>query len=325
MLVRPGPWLALAVAIACTSPVLWWNAQHDWASFRFQFARRIASHDAFVPGRTLEWLGAQLGLLSPLIFVLFTAAWFTALRRFRRDAVGRWRFAACFAIPWLAVCVWHGLFTWVNINWPLPAYLSLIPVSIILLRGAGPLWRRRFAAHQRRRLTRGYAAALVAVISIALVFVSSRSARVPRWDAFAPWDRLGAAAEVVEVAFAAETGGEPFIVTQGQYKLASELAFYMREEYAARDWADIVPARVVFGGGLNYVHWQSLENLLGRDAIYIGEDVAPRELAGLQACFREVSAPQEFFSRRRGLGAQQTYSVVRCREFRGVPPGLAEP
>ncbi|MFX6326646.1 glycosyltransferase family 39 protein, partial [Acinetobacter baumannii] len=32
----PYPYLAVLIAIAMFSPVLIWNAQYDWASFRFQ-------------------------------------------------------------------------------------------------------------------------------------------------------------------------------------------------------------------------------------------------------------------------------------------------
>lgn len=88
MLLRPWPWLALAVAAIVSSPVIWWNLQHDWASFRFQFARRVAGHGGLAPARTLEWVGVQFALLSPLVFVLFTAAWWLALRRCQQ--LGTW-------------------------------------------------------------------------------------------------------------------------------------------------------------------------------------------------------------------------------------------
>jgi len=33
---RPGPWLALVIAAVVFSPVVYWNARHGWASFKFQ-------------------------------------------------------------------------------------------------------------------------------------------------------------------------------------------------------------------------------------------------------------------------------------------------
>src|SRR5262252_1237130 len=40
----PYPWLAALIAAIVFSPVLIWNYQHDWASFRFQFVRATATN-----------------------------------------------------------------------------------------------------------------------------------------------------------------------------------------------------------------------------------------------------------------------------------------
>jgi 4-amino-4-deoxy-L-arabinose transferase-like glycosyltransferase len=32
----PWPWLAVLIAFVAISPVLWWNWQHGWISFRYQ-------------------------------------------------------------------------------------------------------------------------------------------------------------------------------------------------------------------------------------------------------------------------------------------------
>ena len=47
----PYPWAAALIAVAVFSPVLIWNAGHDWASFRFQLVRATATHEAFVAHR----------------------------------------------------------------------------------------------------------------------------------------------------------------------------------------------------------------------------------------------------------------------------------
>src|SRR5258707_2394667 len=50
------PWAAALIALIVFSPVLIWNGQHDWASFRFQFVRAVATHD--VSFRTVgEFIG----------------------------------------------------------------------------------------------------------------------------------------------------------------------------------------------------------------------------------------------------------------------------
>ena len=42
LLRRPGPYLAVLIGVAAFVPVLWWNAQHGWASFLFQGGRAVA-------------------------------------------------------------------------------------------------------------------------------------------------------------------------------------------------------------------------------------------------------------------------------------------
>src|ERR1700726_2452622 len=59
----PYPWLALVIALALFSPVLIWNAQHDWATFRFQSVRAMATHELSL--RTVgDFIGLQFGLVG---------------------------------------------------------------------------------------------------------------------------------------------------------------------------------------------------------------------------------------------------------------------
>lgn len=65
---RADPYLAVLVAIACFTPVLAWNAQHDWLSLRWQGARGAAFQ-----GIHLDWLlhniGGQLIEILPWIWL----------------------------------------------------------------------------------------------------------------------------------------------------------------------------------------------------------------------------------------------------------------
>ncbi|MCC6241463.1 MAG: glycosyltransferase family 39 protein [Gemmatimonadaceae bacterium] len=66
-----GPWWASLIATAIFAPVVLWNYLHDWISFRFQLGHGFG---AIAPGnvfsRELELVGGQLGLASPILFVL---------------------------------------------------------------------------------------------------------------------------------------------------------------------------------------------------------------------------------------------------------------
>jgi 4-amino-4-deoxy-L-arabinose transferase-like glycosyltransferase len=53
----PYPWLAALIALVIFSPVLYWNAIHDWASFRFQLDRPLQTQ-----GWSLKFLAEFVGI-----------------------------------------------------------------------------------------------------------------------------------------------------------------------------------------------------------------------------------------------------------------------
>ena len=71
------------------APVLIWNVQHDWASFRFQFVRAVATHELSL--RTVgEFLGLQFGLVGfVLLPVVLSGVTLTAWRGYRTPRAGR--------------------------------------------------------------------------------------------------------------------------------------------------------------------------------------------------------------------------------------------
>ena len=85
----PYPWLAALIAVVVFLPVLIWNAEHDWASFRFQLVRATATHELSL--RTVgEFIGLQFGLVGfVLLPVVLSGVALTAWRGYRRARAGR--------------------------------------------------------------------------------------------------------------------------------------------------------------------------------------------------------------------------------------------
>jgi len=112
------PWLALGIAISIFSPVLYWNAVHDWVSFRFQLDR-----PAQVTGWTVKFLLDFAGERSILIGVVLLpiviggTAMF-ALQGYReRDPIPiLLSTATLFPLGFL---VWHGLSARIGDSWSL--------------------------------------------------------------------------------------------------------------------------------------------------------------------------------------------------------------
>ncbi len=73
---RWEPYAAAVLALAIFSPVILWNAQHDWASFAFQTSRRLAEAPRFALHRLLA---SALVLITPT-GVLAVAVYFGGAR-----------------------------------------------------------------------------------------------------------------------------------------------------------------------------------------------------------------------------------------------------
>ena len=116
-----SPWLYLggAVALAMFSPVILWNADHDWVSFIKQIGRsRI---EDFKPSFIGELIPTQIAFATPLVFVLGAMGLYALLRRDSGALAAR---ALINAIFWTIVVyfIWHSLHARVEANWFAPVY-----------------------------------------------------------------------------------------------------------------------------------------------------------------------------------------------------------
>lgn len=124
-LLTPWPWIAALLAFAIFTPNLLWQSQHHWETFAFQFGRIEAGH--FTLRFLGEFLAAQFGLATPLIFVLMTLG----LWRATRLSSDRLLLAMLVWVS-LAYFLVHALHDRVQGNWP----CFLYPVLAILAADA---------------------------------------------------------------------------------------------------------------------------------------------------------------------------------------------
>ena len=211
-LAEPGPYVACLLATLVFLPVLHWNATHDWISFRFQIQHGLGTPRGSALQRELELFGGQLGLVSPILFVLAATAVWRAARRPVSDAH--------FALAIVALASW-GFFVYsalrrpVEANWPAPSY---VPAVALLAAVASSLTWDRW-------LRRGIvlAAVLVAILYVhALVPILPLPARRDPLARGAGWD--GAARQVD--AARASAPGRAFVGAD-RYQDVSELAFHL--------------------------------------------------------------------------------------------------
>ena len=135
------PWFGGAVALLAFVPVLAWNAGHGWASFLKQGGRSGVWNPADAARFLGELLGSQLGLVTPIVFVLCVIGTGAATRRALRGDPGP-ALLACLILPGAAVFIEHALGDRVQGNWPAILY----PAAAIAAASAVTRWWRAGAA-----------------------------------------------------------------------------------------------------------------------------------------------------------------------------------
>ncbi|MGF1567527.1 MAG: ArnT family glycosyltransferase [Nodosilinea sp.] len=306
-------YLALALVALVLSPILLWNLQHDFFSFRF-YADRTAGGGSF-----------NLNLLQPVVFLALCAlilgpiqSW--CLGRFLRRGAASAKLARPSCYP--AVALWiFGLSTLVFTGlsavsvalyyWNILAYPLLFPLLTeafyrpnalpVKTSSTTPgLIRPRLLA-----ITQGIglfvASALIfhyTVVPItAWVGVDPDSAALYGWNQIAAW----VDAEAADL-------DQPLLLTT-DYRSASALAYSLNN-----------PDVMAISGRLDqFDFWYDSATLAGRDGVLLGESwhpICPTHLA----MFERTDPPQTLEVRRFGQ-VLQTYELVRGYSFKAGPEG----
>jgi 4-amino-4-deoxy-L-arabinose transferase-like glycosyltransferase len=203
---RRGPLVAALVAAVAVAPVLGWNATHHWVSFAFQLQHGLGPKGHSGPfARELSLIGGQLGLVTPILFVLLAIA---VVRGLGRAAPDRVFVPAVVAVGIALFFVYSALRHSVEPNWPAPALLPAIVVWAA--------WRARVGFGWWDRIGIALAGVVLAVIYAQAVkpFLPIRAKADPIARG-AGWDALAHVAT-----------GERWVAAN-RYQDASELAFHL--------------------------------------------------------------------------------------------------
>ncbi len=139
----PYPYLAVLIAALVFSPVLIWNAQHDWASFRFQAVRATTNYD--LSWRTLgDYIGLQFGLVGFVMLpVVLSGLTLTAWRGYRHREPIAILLSTAVLVPFLYF-LWKSLTLRVGDTWPMfmwPIGFAATAINLAMLPREGwPDW-----------------------------------------------------------------------------------------------------------------------------------------------------------------------------------------
>lgn len=136
-LLSPWPYLGAVLALLIFLPNLVWQSQHQWQTFAFQFARTGAGH--FTLRFLGEFLAAQFGMATPLIFLLMAVGLWRGTKLVKEGG-GRLMLAMLVWVG-LGYFIAHSLHDRVQGNWPCFLFPAL---AILAVDGFGQtgIWRK---------------------------------------------------------------------------------------------------------------------------------------------------------------------------------------
>jgi hypothetical protein len=141
---------ALAVALLGLVPIAIWNSQHDWPAVKHLLGHAKlpggdvapSSSSSFTLKYFVEFLGIQLAAVGPALGLMLASRRFTSDPETKPAA----RFLLWLGLPTLALYTVMSVFTSVEGNWAMAAFLSLTSLAAItLVRGLDD-WRSKLAA-----------------------------------------------------------------------------------------------------------------------------------------------------------------------------------
>jgi 4-amino-4-deoxy-L-arabinose transferase-like glycosyltransferase len=266
---RKEPYLAVVIALLLFSPVIYWNATHEWASFIFQSVRRFKSRPSFS-------LPAFIGLL--LFFV--TPVGIVELWKLFKNSAGKSslldlntvRFFQLFTLLPLGFFGFYSLTHSVKFDWIGPGLLSVLPWFAVLIK-------RAWLSEKNKVLTNWFYTAGV-LLCLYAVIISVTTMGVSGWlhqkilAQYFSWKDLAKEFNDVASQVETETSRETLFVPLDSYHIGSELAFYqslfLAQGKVQKNYP-IVGSHIFGGNSLMYNYWTDGKSLSGKTLILISD------------------------------------------------------
>jgi hypothetical protein len=324
LLRRPGPWVLAGIAALCCLPILIWNAQHDWVTFK-----HVGGQAGLRDGPRWLWHGpfAYVGVQAALLLGFWFVTWAAAMIVYRptKEPEPRFRYLWCLSAVMFGTFWLFSLKTPVQPNWPVTAYLSGLVLA------AGWLERQLSPVNPSRRRWTVASLAAACVLGVAVTLMMHHSAwaqpvllklsgpattqrplPLRRFDPtcrLKGWRTLAAAVDRVRDELRAE-GIEPLLAGSG-WALPGELGFYCAGQ------PTVYSLGPVFGDRRSqYDFWRpnpiaDPRHFEGQTFILVGNDHPV-----LHEAFDRVEAGPVVTHRERGQPIA-CWPITICRGFRG--------
>src|SRR3989339_559599 len=307
ILLTKEPYISLALSLIIFSPVIIWNAAHDWVTLKHTAGQaHISGQWSVISEQWLknfsEFLGSQIGIITPVLFFMIFYAIFR-LQKSSRDS--RPSFLFWFSIPIIVFFLLKSFQGKVQANWALPAYAAgfiAFPALFVSRWESIKKWVRWTVI----------ASVLISLIITVIAHYPPIVNLPPKLDPTSRtrgWKELGV--EVSRVSEGLSKKG-PFFIFSDKYQVSSELAFYIKGQP--------VTYCVNLGRRMNqYDLWPGFNTLVNFNAVFVTIDnVQMPETVGtaFDRCEKRLLT---VFSKDKKHKKLRDYSIFTCYNFKGMP------
>jgi membrane-associated phospholipid phosphatase len=272
---KPGPYLALFIVAISLAPVLIWNSQHGWITVE-HVAENGGLAKAWKPTLryTLDFLGAEAGLLNPIYFIAMLCACLAMWRAPRKNPLQIFLFSmgAPLFLFYFALSFKSRIFP----NWIAP---SVVPLFCLITVYFYDRWNA-----DRAILKPIFTIGIISgIIAVALLHDTDLTGKFLKRTLPAQIDPLrrvrawGDTAKLVGQArekLAAE-GKDTFIIGD-HYGITGEISFYLPEARKQIEKTPLVYYRTTSHPKNQFYFWPGYETRQGQNAIYVQQIDLPK-------------------------------------------------
>ena len=287
---RPEPYLAIIIAIVIFSPVIFWNAGHEWASFFYQSRDRVADQFEFsLPYFILSiiLIITPTGFISAVVILLYrkTAIFENYVKS--DDATHRtinrsYSLLLSFTFLPVAVFLVLSLFRETKFHWTAPYWLGIIPYIALIANGSSKSNGSKLLRWSRRGWP---ATAVICLVCYGAVLhylsLGFPGIGYPQNLYLLGWQGFGREIQTLVEQIERETNDKILVVGMDRNRIASGLAFYRTKaighsnDPVSREPALQTSSWHLFGGkSLMYEYWFPSQEQNNKTLLLVSRSIA---------------------------------------------------